>query len=287
MARRTILIVDGGEDSRLVLENRLAAEGYYIITECTGRDAFMAARAKHPDLIITDRVLADTSGKELASKLRENSRTCTIPVAFWSELLPKQGAANDDGSVTGEEISGHPYGMVELKKAIERLLCASPDKNRKEETPKEIPLSSNTSVLVIDDEPDIRRVLEYNLELDGFKVYAAADGPTGLRIAREKMPDVILLDWVMPKMDGLEVLSELRRDETTKDIIVFMLTAKNMMDDVSTALANGADDYIPKPFNGAELGKRITSMLEVLRRQRGDNAGESEEIVCLSSTELA
>jgi len=59
MAGKTILIVDGGEDSRLVLENRLAAEGYYIIRECTGRDAFIATRAQQPDLIITDRVLAD------------------------------------------------------------------------------------------------------------------------------------------------------------------------------------------------------------------------------------
>jgi DNA-binding response OmpR family regulator len=86
----------------------------------------------------------------------------------------------------------------------------------------------------------------------------------------EKKPDVILLDWVMPKMNGLKVLSKIRHDERTKDIIVLMLTAKNMMDDVETALANGADDYIPKPFKGAELGPRIMSILGVLREQKGD-----------------
>ena len=143
-------------------------------------------------------------------------------------------------------------------------------------------MNKKISVLVIEDEKDIRILLEYNLKLDGFKVYSAADGPAGLKIASEKTPDVILLDWVMPKMDGLEVLSELRHDERTKDIIVFMLTAKNMMDDVSTALANGADDYIPKPFDGAELGQRIMGMFEAFRERRGDNSRESEKVMRLS-----
>ncbi|MCK4815627.1 response regulator [bacterium] len=146
-------------------------------------------------------------------------------------------------------------------------------------------MNKNICVLVIDDETDIRKVLEYNLELDGFDVYSAVDGPTGLKIAREKKPDVILLDWVMPKMDGLEVLAELRDDERTKDIIVFMLTAKSMMDDVATALANGADDYIPKPFEGAELGQRIKSMLDVFWRLNDGNACESKKAICLSSSE--
>ena len=143
-------------------------------------------------------------------------------------------------------------------------------------------MNKNISVLVIEDEKDIRILLEYNLKLDGFKVYSAADGPAGLKIASEKTPDVILLDWVMPKMDGLEVLSELRHDERTKDIIIFMLTAKNMMDDISTALANGADDYIPKPFDRAELGQRIMGMLEAFRERRGGNLRESEKVMRLS-----
>jgi len=148
-------------------------------------------------------------------------------------------------------------------------------------------MNKNISVLLIDDETDIRKVLKYNLELDGFDVYSAANGPTGLKIAREKKPDVILLDWVMPKMDGLEVLAKLRDNERTRDIIVFMLTAKNMMDDVATALANGADDYIPKPFEGAELGIRILSMFEAMRKRKSGDVceSESERMICLQSSE--
>lgn len=133
-------------------------------------------------------------------------------------------------------------------------------------------MNRKIAVLIIDDEKDIRRILEYELKWEGFIVYSASDGQAGIEIATEKKPDVILLDWVMPKMNGLEVLSKIRRDERTKNIIVLMLTAKNMMDDVETALANGADDYIPKPLEGAELGLRIMGILGVLREQKPDRS---------------
>ena len=142
-------------------------------------------------------------------------------------------------------------------------------------------MNTKISVLVIEDEKDIRKVLECRLKSDGFDVYLAADGPTGLKIADEKKPDVILLDWIMPKMSGLEVLSKLKQDERTKDIIVFMLSAKNMMDDVSTALANGADDYIPKPFDGVELGQRIRSMLSAVKKIKMDRVLENTKVLSL------
>ncbi len=118
------------------------------------------------------------------------------------------------------------------------------------------------SVLIIEDEEHIRRVLEYNLKLDGFEVHLAADGASGLELARKERPDVILLDWMMPEMDGLKVLSELKYDENTNDITVFMLTAKGMMGEVGQALYEGADDYITKPFDPMQLGKIIKKKLE-------------------------
>jgi two-component system, OmpR family, alkaline phosphatase synthesis response regulator PhoP len=142
-------------------------------------------------------------------------------------------------------------------------------------------MNKNITVLIIEDEKDVRRILEYALKSDGFNVYSADNGQAGLKIAMEKKPDVILLDWVMPKMNGLKVLSKIRQDERTKDIIVVMLTAKNMMDDVEAALANGADDYIPKPFEGAELGPRIMSIVEVLREQKGDRSAPQKLIQLL------
>ena len=122
-----------------------------------------------------------------------------------------------------------------------------------------------TTILVIEDEERIRTVLKYNLELDGFEVYLAEDGQAGLELASEKRPDLILLDWMMPGLDGLQVLSELKNDERTKGIPVFMLTAKSMMAEVGRALYEGADDYITKPFDVVELGQILKDKLERTR----------------------
>jgi two-component system, OmpR family, phosphate regulon response regulator PhoB len=123
-------------------------------------------------------------------------------------------------------------------------------------------MSEQITILVVEDEAHIRRVLEYNLKLDGFEVYLAEDGATGLKLAREKRPDVILLDWLMPVMNGLQVLVELKTSSSTEHIPVFMLTAKGMLNDVAQAIEIGADDYITKPFNPIQLGKTIREKLE-------------------------
>ncbi len=126
-------------------------------------------------------------------------------------------------------------------------------------------MDTRTKILVIEDEEHIRTILSYNLELDGFKVHLAENGIKGLEIARAKMPDLILLDWMMPGLDGLQVLSELKQDERTKSIPVFMLTAKSMMAEVGRALYEGADDYITKPFDVVELGQILKEKLEKVK----------------------
>ncbi len=118
------------------------------------------------------------------------------------------------------------------------------------------------TVLVVEDEDHIRTVIEYNLRRQGFDVYTAEDGLAGLDLVRKVRPDVVLLDWMMPEMDGLEVLAELKRDPITEDIPVLMLTAKGMAADIQKALELGADDYITKPFDPTSLGQTITNKLE-------------------------
>ncbi len=129
-------------------------------------------------------------------------------------------------------------------------------------------MSEKIPVLVVEDEEHIRNILEYNLKLDGFEVYLAEDGLTGLELARQKKFEVILLDWMMPEMNGLEVLSELKNDKRTEHIPVFMLTAKAMTDDLAQALQLGADDYIAKPFDPITLGQIIRQKLENLVKSR-------------------
>ncbi len=117
-------------------------------------------------------------------------------------------------------------------------------------------------VLVIDDDEIVREALKRSLKLYGFEAYPAENGLTGVNLARQKKPAFILLDWMMPEMDGLEVLSELKHDERTEDIPVFMLTDRGMIGDLDQAFEIGADDYITKPSDLTQLGKIVKTKWE-------------------------
>ena len=123
-------------------------------------------------------------------------------------------------------------------------------------------MSKRIPVLVVEDEEHIRDILEYNLRLDGFEVYLAENGSVGLELARKHKFKVILLDWMMPEMNGLEVLSELKHNSKTEHIPVFMLTAKGAIGDMDRAFDIGADGYITKPFDAFHLGDTIRKKLE-------------------------
>lgn len=117
-------------------------------------------------------------------------------------------------------------------------------------------------VLVVDDDEIVRKALTRSLKLYGFEIYPAQDGPTGLKIARAKKPALILLDWMIPEMDGLEVLAELKHNQKTEHIPVFMLMSKEMIGELDQAFEIGADDYITKPLDLTKLGKIVKDKWE-------------------------
>ena len=125
-------------------------------------------------------------------------------------------------------------------------------------------------ILVVDDEPQLRRALERALKLEGYEVALAADGEEALAAATRQHPDAIVLDVLMPKLDGLEVCRMLReRDDRTP---VLMLTARDAVSDRVDGLDAGADDYVVKPFALEELLARLRALL---RRGDGNGAGET------------
>jgi DNA-binding response OmpR family regulator len=127
-------------------------------------------------------------------------------------------------------------------------------------------------ILLIEDDADISELVQYNLEREGFKVYTSADGEAGFNLARQVRPDLIILDLMLPSLDGLSVCRRLRTDGLTKDTRIVMLTAKGEESDVVVGLEMGADDYVTKPFSPRELVARIRA---VLRRPLPENRGES------------
>lgn len=117
-------------------------------------------------------------------------------------------------------------------------------------------------ILAVDDEPSIIRLIQINLERAGYEVVTARNGREGLgKVATEK-PDLIVLDVMMPAMDGFEALGHLRRDPATRDIPVIMLTAKAMDADVAAGYKHGVDCYLTKPFNPRELTTFVRRILE-------------------------
>src|SRR5215471_16188852 len=125
-----------------------------------------------------------------------------------------------------------------------------------------------TRVLVIDDEAPIRLLCRVNLEAEGMKVLEAADGPTGLEVARTELPDVILLDVMMPGLDGWQVAEELLDNESTSGIPIVFLTARAELRDRARGLDLGGVDYVTKPFNPIDLASLVRDLLG--RVERGE-----------------
>ena len=124
-------------------------------------------------------------------------------------------------------------------------------------------------ILVVDDEPDIVDAIAYQLKREGFRVSTAGDGAAALALALKELPDAIVLDLMLPEMDGLDVCRLLRQQEKTKRLPILMLTAKTEEADRIVGLELGADDYITKPFSVRELIARIKA---VLRRTKAEPA---------------
>jgi DNA-binding response OmpR family regulator len=118
-----------------------------------------------------------------------------------------------------------------------------------------------SKVLVVDDDTDICELIGFKLISMGHEVITEHDGVGGLAAARAERPDVVLLDWMMPRLTGPEVCVEMRSDPATADIPVVLLTARAQRADIQQGLAAGANDYISKPFSPRELGARVDALL--------------------------
>ena len=133
-----------------------------------------------------------------------------------------------------------------------------------------------SKIVVIEDEVDILEVINYNLSKEGFDVCSALDGQEGLALIKKEVPDLVLLDLMLPGLDGIEICRKLKTDYSTRSIPIIMVTAKGEESDIVLGLGMGADDYMVKPFRPRELMARIRSVL-----RRGDFIEEGEGLVSI------
>jgi two-component system phosphate regulon response regulator PhoB len=131
------------------------------------------------------------------------------------------------------------------------------------------------NILIIDDEKDLIELVRYNLEKEGYHVTSACDGESGLAMAFQSMPDIILIDLMLPGIDGLEVCRRLRSESRTAQVPILMLTAKSGETDRILGLELGADDYVTKPFSPRELAARIKAIL----RRTSQSSDESGKVI--------
>src|SRR6266545_1752908 len=129
-----------------------------------------------------------------------------------------------------------------------------------------------TKILVIDDEPTIVKLVSASLKPEGYEVYTATDGPSGLKAAHAYKPDLVILDVMLPDIDGLELLSRLRRES---DVYVILLTARTEDTDKIVGLSVGADDYVTKPFSPRELTARVKAALRRIQTGAGSRSETS------------
>jgi len=121
-------------------------------------------------------------------------------------------------------------------------------------------------ILIVEDEKDIRNLVIYALEAKGYETISTDDGEKALKMLKENKPDLVILDWMLPSVSGLEICRNIRRDKIIKNIPIIMLTAKITENDKILGLDSGADDYITKPFSTAELGSRVKALLRRIEK---------------------
>ena len=131
--------------------------------------------------------------------------------------------------------------------------------------------AAQKKILVVEDEKDVRELVRYNLEQEGFRVLEAEDGEFALALVRRERPALVILDIMLPGMNGLDVCRELRAGERTREIPIIMITAKSEETDQVVGYSMGADDYVPKPFSNKVLLHKVKALL---RRVEGRGSGD-------------
>jgi CheY-like chemotaxis protein len=248
--RRHILVVDDDRYTTYILKGLLMAAGHRVSVAHDGEAAIVLAREKHPDLVTVDLRMPGVDGFQLVEILKHDPETSKLPVVVLTvveERDRQQLLAGPDA------ILAKPIDVDELNKVISRLLS---ERNR----------SRQARILVVDDDPGIRMICGEVLEGAGYVVREAETGPKALEEARRWRPDLILLDVMLPDMDGFAVAKRLREERATAIIPVIFISARGQTKDKVQAFKLGADDYLVKPFDAAELQARVEKALE--RRDR-------------------
>lgn len=242
-----ILIADDDPAICEFLGQALTDLGYSITICSDGETTLKRAKQEHPDLLILDVLMPKLSGFDVVKALKANPETAEIPaiaISAADELLhhTESGVAR---------CFSKPIQFDSLKEAVENLLQPRNQKNIST-------VSKAFSVLVVDDDSQIRQMLSQDLSEAGYQVYQSSDGKDAVEITRKRHPDLVILDVVMPGIDGFDVAAILKNDPTTRNIPIVILS---VIEDKARAKTLGVDSYLSKPVDLGHLQQEIAALL--------------------------
>jgi len=237
---KTILVVDDEANIRRFLSHELTNRGYRVFEGSGGKEAIALAREHHPDLITLDVLMPDIDGFDVTAVLKSDPDTKDIPILILSVTEDKEKAFK----LGANDYVTKPFDSEMLMSKIARLLSEGKKK-----------------VLVADDDKSLVKAVKFELEKRGFSVYVAYNGEEALKVIESNRPDLVVLDVVMPEMDGYEVMRVLKGNPETADIPIVVLTGVEINGGRVKALSLGATEYVTKSGGLTKLFEDIEDIL--------------------------
>ena len=266
MATARILSIDDSPTVLKLIEMIGQAAGYEVHVADDGRRGVEMAAELHPDVILVDFIMPEMNGLQVCKALHDNPETRNIPII----LVSSKGEAVGDKFVATLGVSHYctkPFKAEELLAKLSEIL-GEQSEGRPEavaETPSttepEPEPSGQPVVLSIDDSPTILRLVEMILSNAGFTVRTAAGGAKGIELARQLHPDVVLVDFIMPEVNGFQVSKTLRQDSETRDIPIILVSSKGEAVGEQFVQTLGIHHYLTKPFQPDQLVAEVRSAL--------------------------
>ncbi len=238
--QRKVLVVDDEMNIRRFLRHLLEAEGFTVFEARTGNEAIAAAKEHHPDVMLLDLMLPDINGLDVLKAVKEQEETKDVSVIILSIIQDREKGYRLGAS----DFLSKPIDREKLLDRIARYVGGRP----------------SSDLLVVEDDDSVLKAIRVMLEAQGYKVRTSVDGEAALVEVAHQVPDLILLDLMLPGLTGHEVLQELKRKDETAEIPVIVLTAAGP-DERTRALGMGADHVMTKPFTENELARLVRELL--------------------------
>jgi DNA-binding response OmpR family regulator len=267
-----ILIIEDEAALLSMLSNKLMREGYDVASSHDGEEGLARVRSEKPDLVLLDIVMPKMSGIDVLEKMHADKELSKIPVIIISnsgqpvEIERAKALGAIDYLVKTEF---DPQEVVEKVRAVLGAPNSGPPTNPAPPARKANIKSSGqnlndkgASVLVVEDDQFLRDLIVKKLEEEGLRTMQAIDGEEGLRVIRENKPDIILLDLILPGIDGFEVLKQTKADPAISGIPIVILSNLGQKDDVGRGMELGAKDYLIKAhFTPGEIVQKVKEIL--------------------------